>query len=214
MLDAIGLEPGATRFWLIRHALVEENARALLYGVRDVPLCPESLVAQVPMYQALAQRLPAEADWIVTPLSRTRRTADAIATWRPCKPELAVEPGLIEQDLGEWQGLAHAALPPLLARPAHPFWPVAADERPPGGESFVDVCTRVGATLDRLADRHRGREVVAVSHGGAIRAAVAHALELTAEQSLHLSVQNLSVTILERHSTAWRVVSVNELPGV
>ena len=214
MLDAIGLEPGATRFWLIRHALVEGNARALLYGVRDVPLCPESLVAQVPMYQALAQRLPADADWVVTPLSRTRRTADAIAAWRPGKPELAVEPGLIEQDLGEWQGLAHAALPPLLARPAHPFWPVAADERPPGGESFVDVCARVGTTLDRLADRHRGREIVAVSHGGAIRAAVAHALGLTAEQSLHLSVQNLSVTILERHSTAWRVVSVNELPGV
>ena len=214
ILDAVGLEPGLTRFWLIRHALVEENARARLYGIRDVPLCPESLVAQVPMYQALAARLPDEADWIVTPLSRTRRTADAIAAWRPHKPELAVEPGLIEQDLGDWQGLAHAELPPLLSQPAHPFWPVAADERPPGGESFVDVCARVGATLDRLAERHRGREVVAISHGGAIRAAVAHALALTAAQSLQLSVQNLSVTILERHEAAWRVVSINELPGV
>ena len=121
ILDAVGLEPGLTRFWLIRHALVEENARARLYGIRDVPLCPESLVAQVPMYQALAARLPDEADWIVTPLSRTRRTADAIAAWRPHKPELAVEPGLIEQDLGDWQGLAHAELPPLLSQPAHPF---------------------------------------------------------------------------------------------
>ena len=27
-----------TRFWLIRHALVEENARAMLYGIMDVPL--------------------------------------------------------------------------------------------------------------------------------------------------------------------------------
>ena len=71
ILDAVGLEPGLTRFWLIRHALVEENARARLYGIRDVPLCPESLVAQVPMYQALAARLPDEADWIVTPLSRS-----------------------------------------------------------------------------------------------------------------------------------------------
>ncbi len=214
ILDAVGLEPGITRFWLVRHALVEENARARLYGVRDVPLCPESLVAQAPMYQALAHRLPAEARWVVTPLSRTRRTADAIAAWRPSKPEPIVEPGLIEQDLGEWQGLAHAELPALLAGPAHPFWPVAADERPPGGESFAELCDRVGRAMERLADHFRGHHVVAVSHGGAIRGAVAHALELTPAQALLLSVQNLSVTILERHDRQWRVVSVNELPGV
>ena len=28
-----------TGFWLIRHAVVDENARAMLYGVMDVPLC-------------------------------------------------------------------------------------------------------------------------------------------------------------------------------
>ena len=31
-----------TGFWLIRHAIVAENARAMLYGTMDVPLCPES----------------------------------------------------------------------------------------------------------------------------------------------------------------------------
>jgi broad specificity phosphatase PhoE len=166
------------------------------------------------MYRALAERLPRDAHWVVTPLSRTRRTADAIARWLPSIPELAVEPGLIEQDLGEWQGLAHADLPPRLVQPAHPFWPVAADEVPPGGESFAQVCDRVGDAMERLAQAHRGREMVVVSHGGAIRAAVAHALRLTPEQALLLSVQNLSVTVLERHDRSWRVVSVNELPGL
>ena len=46
-----------TNFWLIRHAIVAENERATLYGVLDVNLCPDSLVAQVPMYRALAARL-------------------------------------------------------------------------------------------------------------------------------------------------------------
>ena len=32
----------ATRFWMIRHAIVEENARAMLYGAMDVALCPEA----------------------------------------------------------------------------------------------------------------------------------------------------------------------------
>ncbi len=43
-----------TRFWLIRHALVEENARAILYGIMDVPLCETTLLEQAPMYRALA----------------------------------------------------------------------------------------------------------------------------------------------------------------
>ena len=32
-----------TNFWLIRHALVEENARAYNYGATDVELCPHTL---------------------------------------------------------------------------------------------------------------------------------------------------------------------------
>ena len=214
ILDAALLEPGVTRFWLVRHALVEENARARLYGVQDVPLCPESLVAQVPMYRALARRLPASPSWYVTPLSRTRRTLDAIARWRDEAIRPDVEDGLLEQDLGAWAGLRHEELPPRLARPAHPFWPLAADETPPGGESFDAVCARVAVSLDRLATGHRGAEIVAVTHGGAIRAAVAHALGLTGAQALRLSVQNLSLTVIERHDAAWRVVAVNELPGV
>ena len=44
-----------TDFWLIRHALVDENARAFLYGVMDVPLCEPTLLEQAPMYQALGR---------------------------------------------------------------------------------------------------------------------------------------------------------------
>lgn len=202
-----------TTFWLIRHAIVAENERATLYGVRDVQLCPDSLVAQVPMYQALAARLPRPATWICTPLSRTRRTAEAIFKAGYPAQDLAVEPDLIEQDLGDYQGLRHAALPPLLTAPAHPFWPLAADERPPNGESVAEVLVRVGEALERLAGQHDGRDVVIVSHGGAIRAAVAHAMDIDAHRALHLSVYNLSLTRLERLPEGWRVGSVNESPG-
>ncbi len=202
-----------TRFWLIRHALVEENARAMLYGTMDVPLCPETMVAQAPMYRSLAHRLPRPAHWVVTPLSRTALTAQAL--FRAGYPEQrpAVEADLIEQDLGEWQGLPHAGLPARLSLPAHAFWPLGGEELPPGGESMSHVIARVGATMERLARMHDGRDVVIVSHGGAIRAAVAHALGISADTALHLSVQNISLTRLERHPAAWRVVCLNEVCG-
>ena len=202
-----------TNFWLIRHALVEENARAFLYGVMDVPLCETTLLEQAPMYQALARRLPPAADWIVTPLSRTRRTAETIfAHGYPAAP-LQVEPDLIEQSLGEWQGLPHHELPPRLALPKHAFWPLAGHEQPPGGETMLDVIGRVGSAIERLAETHAGRDVVVVSHGGAIRGAVAHALQIGPDNALHLSIHNLGLTRLEHSRDGWRVICVNELPG-
>lgn len=202
-----------TRFWLIRHALVEENARAILYGVMDVALCETTLLEQGPMYRSLAQRLPRSAVWLVSPLTRTRRTAEAIFAAGYPRTRLIVEPDLIEQSLGEWQGLPHAELPARLSLPSHAFWPLAGQERPPGGESMADVIERTGAALERAATTHRGRDVVAVTHGGTIRAAVAHALRIDPDHALNLSVQNLSLTRMERHSEAWRVGCVNEWPG-
>lgn len=204
-----------TRFWLIRHALVSENERARLYGVQDVSLCPDTLVAQAPQYRALAARLPQPAVWGCTPLSRTRRTAEAIFAAGYPEEKLHVLPGLIEQNLGEFQGLVHADLPDRLSTPAHPFWPLSASERPPGGESMEDVVVRVGAAMDALAEEHAGRDVVIVSHGGAIRAAVAHALGIGAREALHFSVHNISLTRLDRvPGQGWRVACVNEWPGL
>lgn len=203
----------SSNFWLIRHALVEENARATLYGVLDVEICPHTLAAQQADYAALAKALPQHAVWYVTPLSRTRRTAEAILQAGYGATPLAVEPGLIEQDLGAFQGTPHAELPNRLAQPAHPFWPLSGTERPPGGESMQDVITRVGAAMERLALLHRDRDIVIVSHGGAIRAAIAHALGIEADRALHLSVENISLSRLQRQGAGWRVISVNTHPG-
>src|SRR5579875_2049773 len=198
-----------TRFWLIRHAIVAENERARVYGVSDVQLCPDSLVAQAPLYRAIAARLPIPAVWGCTPLSRTRRTAEAIFAAGYPAQEMFVEPGLLEQDLGEFQGLERSEVPALLTLPAHPFWPLGGTEVPPGGESIAQVLQRVGRTMEDLARRHRGKDVVIVSHGGAIRAAVGHAMGVGADPILHLSVQNLSLTRLDRLPEGWPVGSVN-----
>jgi broad specificity phosphatase PhoE len=205
--------PVVTRFHLIRHALVAPAARAMLYGSMDVALCEETLRDEVALYRWLAHRLPRPAAaWVVTNLSRTRLTARAIfAAGYPEQP-LEEEPDLREQELGEWQGLAHEALVERLRHPPHPFWPHGAEEVPPGGESFAALRARVAPVLDRLAAAHAGGDVVIIAHGGSIRAALAHALDLTAHQALVFSIRNLGLTRLEKHGEAWRVAAVNEEP--
>ena len=201
-----------TRFFLIRHALVENAARAILYGDMDVALCDAALREEAALHRWLAARLPRPARWFTSPLSRTKATAAAIfaAGYPVLQP--GEEPDLAEQHLGEWQGLAHEALMERLRHPPHPFWPHAAGERPPGGESLDDVRARVGRVLDALAAAHEGEDVVVVAHGGSIRAALMHAMDLSAQQALQFSIRNLGLTRLELHGADWRVAAVNEEP--
>ena len=199
-----------TRFWLIRHALVDPEERKFLYGTQDVGICEETMSAQTDAYAALGRRLPQPAVWLVTPLSRTRRTAEAIFGAGYPKAPLTVEPELIEQSFGVLQGTPGIGLAEKLRLPAHDFWPTSHAERPEGGESFNDVILRVGSVIERLGREQAGRDIVAVCHGGVIRAAVAHVLGLGGEQALRLTVGNISLTRIERRGAAWRVVSANE----
>ncbi|MDO9499552.1 histidine phosphatase family protein [Falsiroseomonas sp.] len=201
-----------TRLFLVRHALVEPSARAVVYGSMDVALCELALRQEAAAYRWLAARLPEGARWVVTPLSRTRATAAAIFAAGYAPAPLEVEPDLAEQHLGEWQGLSHERFAALIRHPPHPFWPHAAEEKPPGGESFAEVVQRVSVVLDRLVQDAPGRDIVIVAHGGSIRAAIAQAMGLSPHQALIFSVRNLSMTRLERHGVDWRVAAVNEEP--
>lgn len=183
-----------------------------MYGTMDVALCDLALAQEAASYRWLAQRLPRPARWFCTPLSRTRATAVAIFAAGYPDADLVVEPDMIEQALGELQGLPHDVFAARLQRSPHPFWSIAWDERPPGGESFHDVVGRVGPVIDRLAAEHEGGDVVIVAHGGSIRAAVAHAMGIAPEASLAFSIKNLSLSRLERQGGHWRIAAVNEEP--
>src|SRR3954454_19551108 len=187
-----------TRLFLIRHALVEPSARLIFYGSMDVALCDLALREDAAQYRWLAHRLPRPALRGTSTLARPRATAAAIFAAGYPEAPLATEPDLAEQHLGEWQGIPHEALAERLRHPPHPFWPHAAEEQPPGGESFAQVQARVGTALERIVAAHPGEDVVIIAHGGSIRAALAHALGLSGHQALAFSIRNLGLTRLEK----------------
>jgi broad specificity phosphatase PhoE len=212
--------PVMTRWWWIRHAPVVGHA-GRIYGNLDVDCdCGDAA-----LFQALAAGLPRDAVWIVTPLSRTRATAEAILRHHQDAASvgaagLEVEPQLAEQNFGTWQGLSHAELAEQRSGGWHRFWLAPAEEEPPGGESFAALAIRVAAAIERLTERHAGRDIVCVSHGGPIRAALAKALGITPEQALSFVVDNCSLTRLdhfpdetkgsgERKAGSWRITQVN-----
>jgi alpha-ribazole phosphatase len=198
------------RLWLVRHALVAQEALAYLYGTNDVPICETSMASHGGRYAALAGRLPQPAHVVVTPLTRTHLTFAALVRAGYPAQEPRVERAFIEQNFGEWQGRAIAEFNDRVVRDKHPFWPIHAAETPPGGESFQDMMHRVGEGMERLSSEYRNNDVIVISHGGAIRAACAYALGLNPHQALSLSIENISLTRLERHEESWRLISLNE----
>ena len=207
-----------TRFWWIRHAPVI-GANGRIYGQMDMN-CDTT---DTPVYDGLAGMLPREAVWVTSHLSRTARTAQAILDRRPePAPDLRAHPELAEQSFGDWEGRRREELGAQQAERWNRFWLAPAHQVAPGGESFVDLIDRVRAAVARLSQDHAGRDVVAVAHGGTIRAALALALDLEPERALSFVVDNCALTRIDHIAPpadsggdsppAWRVALVNHVP--
>jgi broad specificity phosphatase PhoE len=208
----------ATRWWWVRHAPVTVND-GRCYGQTDLACDCSNAEA----FAALARMLPKDAIWITSTLKRTHLTAEAIVRAGLPGPDpipgpgVLAEPELAEQHFGEWQGVKYTELPYKQENNLHPFWLAPAHVAPPGGESFVELVARVTPAVRRLTREHAGRDIIAVTHGGTIRAALYEALGLTPEASLAINIDNLSLTRLDYWPGAkgehpWQVVAVNHAP--
>ncbi len=207
-----------TRWWWLRHAPVI-NHGGVIYGNSEIA-CDLSDAAAL---GALAERLPDDAVWVTSQLGRARETAAALAAARDwTAPERRVEPDLAEQDFGDWQGRTLAEIERQGEPVQHNFWWAPAHHAPPGGESFAAVVERVAGVIERLTREHAGRDIVAVAHGGSIRAALVTALGLDPAAALAFHIHTLSLTRIDHiadseHGGNWRIVAVNlpaNLPAI
>jgi probable phosphoglycerate mutase len=140
-----------------------------------------------------------------SPLERTRETAAPIAKARGLK--VKAEKGLLECDFGEWTGAELKDLRKL------PEWKTVqsfpSGFRFPGGESFIEMQTRMVDTVDRLVRRHAGGVVVAVSHADPIKALAAHAMGTHLDLFQRLVVSPCSVTAIAYSATGPIVLAMN-----
>jgi broad specificity phosphatase PhoE len=198
-----------TRWWWIRHAPIKD-AGGRVTGQLDL----DADCRDVRRFKAVSERLPEPATWIISQLRRTRQTADALlAVSSAAKPNLVIERDFAEQDFGEWQGKTYAELERDQAEDYARFWVAPGTIRPPAGESFADVMMRVSRAVERRSGEVVNGDIVAIGHGGSIRAAVAQALGLGPARTLALQVDPLSLTrldrIADRSGVSWSVGCVN-----
>ncbi len=161
--------------------------------------------------EALAQALASVplAAIYSSPLERAIETAEPIA--RLHRLEVQIEAGLIESDVGAWQGRSWKALSRLKA------WNLVQQApsrfRFPGGESFIEMQVRVVTALEQIVGRHKAKDVVAcVFHADPIKLAVAHYLGLPLDHFQRLGCDPGSATVIDVGSPRCALVKLNLLP--
>lgn len=158
-----------TTILLARHGETDWNREGRFQGHADPPLNRTGRDQAVELSVALmAEDLAAVYS---SPLRRALETAEIVAASRELEPVTVA--ALREVDVGSWSGLTRTEVeqrfPEQYAR-----W-LDYGQGWEDGETYDEMGTRVVAALLELAAAHDGERVLAVTHGGPIRAAFAFA---------------------------------------
>ena len=158
-----------TTILLARHGETDWNRDDRFQGHADPPLNRTGRAQAVDLSVALmAEELAAVYS---SPLRRALETAEVVAASHGLEPVPVDD--LREVDVGSWSGLTRAEVeerfPAQFAR-----W-LDYGQGWEDGETYEEMGRRAVDALLRLAAAHDGERVLAVTHGGPIRAAFAFA---------------------------------------
>ena len=154
----------ATRILAIRHGETAWNVDTRIQDHLDIPLNDTGLQQARWLAQALAERDALHAIY-ASDLSRAHVTAQTVAD--AVGLPVTAHRGLRERAFGDFQGRTFAEIEAELPDQVLHWRKRTPDWAPPGtGESLLVLRERVLATVDELASRHVGEQIVLVAHGG------------------------------------------------
>jgi len=189
---------------LVRHGQTSTTGSVLPGRAKGLHLADKGTEQAAAAARRIARIGDVEAVY-ASPLERTRETAAPIG--KAVGQRVTAAKGLLECDFGEWTGRKLSDLRKL------PEWNQVQNQpsgfRFPGGESFLDMQTRIWTELERLVAAHPGGRVVAVSHADPIKAAVAMATGVHLDLFQRIVISPCSITPLLFTPSGPVVLAVN-----
>jgi broad specificity phosphatase PhoE len=192
--------------FLVRHAESTWNRQKKIQGQKDPHLSPYGKKEA----RSLAKRFKGLSFDAVysSPLRRACETAESIVGK---KVDLAVEEGLKEISLGNWEGKTLAQIRKKYGE-AFDRWAVRPTRiNIPRGEDFKKFVSRVKRTLRAIERKHEEGNVLVVCHGGVISTYATAVLNLPPDDVWCLTVKNASLTIVEIGPEARKLVTFNDI---
>jgi len=148
-----------TQIILVRHGETEWNVREVFRGRIDIGL-NETGVKQAELLAEYLSGLRIDAIYS-SALKRALTTAEKIAGYHGLK--VVVNPGLMDLDFGEWQGLPCQEVQDSYKELYAQWLSHPERVRMPAGESLDEVRTRAMGMVDKVIAKYEG-SIVLVSH--------------------------------------------------
>jgi alpha-ribazole phosphatase len=183
--------------YLIRHTKTD-TFKGLCYGQSNVGLAKSFLEEA----HQLQQKLPELKDnslLFSSPLTRCVQLAERLSKL------VTTDARLMELDFGDWENSYFDDIDTVILQQwTDDFVNVA----PPNGESFIDLCRRVGDFWQELLQGipPTTEQVLIITHAGVIRALLAHILKLPPANAFQFRVDLGSVHKLQ-HLNNYTVIN-------
>lgn len=156
-----------TRIIAVRHGETSWNADARIQGQRDIGLNDTGRWQAQCVGKALAEETITAV--YSSDLERAHATAQSISEVKGI-PVIPHE-GLRERSFGMFEGKTFDEIHETWPEHAHNWRKRIPEWQPPeGGESLIQLRERVTRTVQELAARHPGEQIVLVAHGGVLDA--------------------------------------------
>ncbi len=193
-----------TRIYLVRHGQVEGFQEKRYNGQGDVLLTDLGVQQYAQLQQRLADT-PAVAVYS-SDLTRCTIGAKMLAEPHGLTPRSTAD--LRELHIGDWQGQTWQEL-----QAQYPDqWQARLDDivhyQVPGGESLLDMATRVRAALARILAAHAGEELVVVGHGGVNRVILLDAIGAPLDRLFHIEQNYGCLNIIDYYPDGIGVVKL------
>jgi probable phosphoglycerate mutase len=161
----------ATRIIAIRHGETAWNAEHRLQGHIDIPLNDRGRAQAQAVARALTEDDGGAGSAIAvvyaSDLARAFATGRAIA--EAAHAPITAVPDLRERSFGDWEGHSYADLSVAFPAEAERWRKRDPEWSPPGAaENLLQFRERISRTVQDLAARHPGEQIVIVTHGGVL----------------------------------------------
>lgn len=191
----------ATRFCLVRHGETDWNTERRLQGQLDTPLNPTGLTQAEQLSDALQDAGLQFDAFYTSDLQRTRQTAAAIAA--ACDIQPIATPALRERHFGCFQGLTYPEAQQQMPLEYDRFKSRDPAYVPDNGESLQAFSQRIESFMQQVAEKHQGKTLLLVSHGGVLDIAYRMANGLAITQQRDFPIPNAALNWISHYAGKW-----------
>lgn len=198
-----------TRIYMVRHGQTEWNKLSKVQGRTDIELSETGTLQA----KLLAKRLEREnIDAIYSSsLQRALRTAEIIAEYKNCSVNKSEK--YWEICFGPWEGMTINEIKERYSEHFRVYREDPASFSLPGAETFLELSERTYMGVKEIVKSHVGKNILIVSHGMAIKAAIIRILDIDIRNYTKFRIDNASITVIgfdENNSERPVLISLND----